>query len=91
MATRAGTSRSAISAIEHGRRDPSLEHLRQILAAAGFDLLTQLAPHDDHDDVLNALGADMDSAARRAHNAALREFYDEARQAMADSRPLLPQ
>ncbi|MDP8960387.1 MAG: helix-turn-helix transcriptional regulator [Actinomycetota bacterium] len=91
LAKRAGTSRSAISTIEHGRRDPSLERLQQILAAAGFDLLTQLAPHDDHDDVLKALGADMDPDVRRAHNAALREFYDEARQAMAQSRSLLPQ
>ncbi len=91
LAKRAGTSRSAISAIEHGRRDPSLERLQQILAAAGLDLLTQLAPHDDHDDVLKALGAEMDLEVRRAHNTALREFYDEARQAMAQSRPLLPQ
>ncbi len=74
LAKRSGTSRSAISAIEHGRRDPSLERLRQILVAAGFDLLTQLAPHDDHDDVLKALGADMDPEVRRAHNTALREF-----------------
>ncbi|MHB1486647.1 MAG: helix-turn-helix transcriptional regulator [Acidimicrobiales bacterium] len=90
LAKGAGTSRSSISAIEHGKRDPGLEGLRRILAAAGFDLLTQLVPHDDHDDVLKALGARMDPQARRTRNAAMREFYEEARQAMAHSRPLLP-
>ena len=91
LAERAGTSRSAISAIEHGKRDPGLEGLQKILLAAGFDLLTRLAPHDDHDDVLKALGARMDPETRRARNAVMREFYEEAREAMADSRPLLPQ
>jgi transcriptional regulator with XRE-family HTH domain len=91
LAERAGTSRSAISAIEHGRRDPGLEGLQKILAAAGFDLLTRLTPHDDHDDVLKALGARLDPETRRARNAAMREFYDEAREAMAHSRPLIPQ
>ncbi len=91
LAKRAGTSRSAISDIEHGKRDPGLERLQHILAAAGFDLLTRLAPHDDHDEVLKALGARMDPEVRQAHNAAMGEFYDEARQAMAHSRPLLPQ
>jgi transcriptional regulator with XRE-family HTH domain len=87
LAARAGTSRSAISAIEHGKRDPSLEHLQRILLAAGFDLLTRLAPHDDHDDVLKVIGARMDPKVRRARNATMREFYDEAREAMASSRP----
>jgi len=87
LAERAGTSRSAISAIEHGKRDPGLERLQTILAAAGFDLLTRLTPHDDHDDTLKALGAGTD---RQERAAAMADFYDEARAAMADSRPLLP-
>ena len=90
LAKRAGTSRSSISAIEHGKRDPGLEHLLKILAAAGFDLLTRIVPHDDHDDVLKSLGARLDPEARRARHAAMREFYDEAREAMAHSRPLMP-
>lgn len=90
LAERAGTSRSAISAIEHGKRDPGLEHLQAILAAAGFDLLTRLGDHDDHDDVLKALGAGTDAEERRARATAMRDFYAEARVAMADSRPLLP-
>ena len=74
LAERAGTSRSAISAIEHGKRDPGLEGLQKILVAAGFDLLTHLAPHDDHDDVLKALDTRLDPETRRKRKAAMREF-----------------
>jgi transcriptional regulator with XRE-family HTH domain len=91
LARRAATSRSAISAIEHGRRDPGLSGLQKILAAAGFDLLTALAVHDDHDEVLKALGAATDPDTRRARNAAAATFYDQAREAMKHSRPLLEQ
>jgi len=90
LAERAGTSRSAISAIEHGKRDPGLARLQTILAAAGFDLLTRLTPHDNHDDILAELGAGTDPDERHKRSAAMRAFYDEARNAMADSRPLLP-
>jgi transcriptional regulator with XRE-family HTH domain len=90
LARLAGTSRSSISAIEHGKRDPGLEHLLKILAAAGFDLLTRIVPHDDHDDVLKVQGARLDPEASRARNDAMREFADEVREAMADSRPLIP-
>ena len=90
LAERAGTSRSAISAIEHGKRDPGLEGLQKILVAAGFDLLTHLAPHDDHDDVLKALDTRLDPETRRKRKAAMREFGSELRQAMSSSRPLTP-
>ena len=90
LAERAGTSRSAISAIEHGKRDPGLEGLQKILVAAGFDLLTHLAPHDDHDDVLKALDTRLDPETRRKRKAAMREFGGELREAMSHSRPLTP-
>jgi transcriptional regulator with XRE-family HTH domain len=90
LAKRAGTSRSSISAIEHGKRDPGLEGLQNILRAAGFDLLTRLVPHDDHDDVLKALGARLSPEVRLARNAAMRDFADELREAMPHSRPLVP-
>ena len=89
LARRAGTSRSAISAIEHGKRDPGLSSLQRILRAAGFDLLTELTAHDNHDDVLKALGAATDPDTRRDRNAASSAFYDEAREAMKHSRPLV--
>ena len=90
LAERAGTSRSAISAIEHGKRDPGLEGLQKILVAAGFDLLTHLAFHDDHDDVLKALDTRLDPETRRKRKAAMREFGNELREAMSHSRPLTP-
>ena len=90
LAERAGTSRSAISAIEHGKRDPGLEGLQKILVAAGFDLLTHLAPHDDHDDVLKALDTRLDPESRQKRKAAMREFGSELREAMSHSRPLTP-
>lgn len=91
LAERAGTSRSAISAIEHGKRDPGLVGLQKILVAAGFDLLTHLAPHDDHDGVLKALDTRLDPETRRKRKAAMREFGNELREAMSHSRPLTPQ
>lgn len=90
LARRAGTSRTALSAIEHGKRDPGLERLQKILRAAGFDLLTSLADHDDHDDVLKELGAQMSPPDRTRFNQAMRDFYEEAREAMKHSTLLLP-
>jgi transcriptional regulator with XRE-family HTH domain len=90
LAERAGTSRSAISAIEHGKRDPGLEGLQRILLAAGFHLLAHLAPHDDHDDVLKSLDARLDPETRRKRKAAMREFGNELREAMSHRRPLTP-
>lgn len=89
LAERVGTSRSAISAIEHGKRDPGLEHLQAILRAAGFDLLTRLVDHDSHDDVLGSLAGQLSPDQRTARNEALGRFGKELRAAMADSRPLL--
>lgn len=91
LAKRAGTSRTALSAIEHGKRDPGLERLQGILRAAGLDLLTRLAPHEDHDDVLEEMGGRMTPTERDRRNQVMRSFYDEAREAMAHSRPLIPQ
>jgi transcriptional regulator with XRE-family HTH domain len=89
LAHRAGTSRTALSAIEHGKRDPGLERLQEILLAAGFDLLTSLAEHDDHDDVLKEQGDQLSPEAREERSAAMQAFYDEARAAMKDSAPHL--
>ena len=52
LAERAGKSQSEIARIERGRQDPSLTTLQRLARAAGFDLRIQLAPHDDHDEVL---------------------------------------
>src|SRR4051794_24544531 len=44
LAKRAGTSQPVISAYEHGRRDPSTQPLRRLLAAAGKALAPGAAP-----------------------------------------------
>jgi transcriptional regulator with XRE-family HTH domain len=78
LARRSGVPRSVISAVEHGRRQPSLPTLMRILLGAGLDLRTRLAPHDDQDEVLEALRQQMSPrerlAADRAHEANVAAF-----------------
>ena len=52
LAERAGVPASMVSAYERDRRQPTLATLMKLLRAAGFELRMQLAPYDDHDDVL---------------------------------------
>src|SRR5262245_5330279 len=49
LASRAGTTQSAIARIESGAVSPSLEHLTELVQAAGFDIEIRLVPYDDHD------------------------------------------
>jgi len=48
LALRAGTSQPVVSAYEHGRRDPTYETLRKMVAAAGEQLVIDARPpgHD---------------------------------------------
>ncbi len=55
LAERAGVAATMISAYERDRRQPTLKTLLRLLRAAGFDLIFHLAPHDPHDDGLEAL------------------------------------
>ncbi len=52
LAAKAGTSPAAVASYETGRREPTVPTLLRILRAAGFDLRMHLAPHDNHDEVL---------------------------------------
>lgn len=49
LASRAGTTQSAIARLERGESAPSLEHLTQLVRACGFDLMVRLVPYDSHD------------------------------------------
>jgi transcriptional regulator with XRE-family HTH domain len=49
LASRAGTTQSAVARIEAGRTSPTLEHLTRLVRACGFDLYVRLAALDDHD------------------------------------------
>ena len=55
LAERASVPATMVSAYERDLRQPTLETLRKLLRAAGFDLRMQLEPYDPHDDVLEAL------------------------------------
>ncbi|MGH7477798.1 MAG: helix-turn-helix domain-containing protein [Longimicrobiales bacterium] len=44
LARRAGTSQSVLARVEGGRTTPSTETLKRLLAAAGFELATELVP-----------------------------------------------
>jgi len=55
LADRLGVTQPVVAAYESGRRQPTVPTLMRIVAAAGFDLRLSLAPHDDHDEVLESL------------------------------------
>lgn len=72
-----------ISAYERGKRQPTLETLLRLLRAAGFDLRMQLAPHEEHDDVL----AKLDTGRTRGERARRDRQIEAWRQAVpAESR-----
>lgn len=54
LAERAGTSQSAIAAIESGRRDPSVGTLDRLLSACGLSARVRLL-EDDHAEMVAAL------------------------------------
>jgi transcriptional regulator with XRE-family HTH domain len=49
LARRAGTSQAAISRIERGLEQPTVERLEQILAGLGWKLRLELEPLAEHD------------------------------------------
>ena len=58
LARRAGTSQAAISRIESGREEPTLERLEQILAGMGWRPVIELEPIADHREEPRRLYAD---------------------------------
>ena len=51
LADRAGTTQSAIARLESGRSTPSLETVERLLRLCGFQLIVELAPFDESDQV----------------------------------------
>jgi transcriptional regulator with XRE-family HTH domain len=60
LARRAGTSQAAISRIESGREEPTLERLEQILAGLGWRPVIELEPIAWHREEPRRLYADRD-------------------------------
>jgi transcriptional regulator with XRE-family HTH domain len=90
LADRAGTSATAISAIEAGRRQPSLDTLLRLVRAAGLDLRVSISEPDDHDDVLRAERSGLGSRRRRARDAAFNDLLDSLANGLVDAPPLVP-
>lgn len=65
LAERASVPSTMISAYERDKRQPTLETLRKLLHAAGFDLSMRLEPFDRHDEVLEALERQRSGNERR--------------------------
>lgn len=86
LAERAGVTQQTISAYETGRMDPTLETLRRLVAAAGFDLRMHLEPLDDHDSSLDAALATLPAETRAALERASRERVEAARLARIQGR-----
>jgi transcriptional regulator with XRE-family HTH domain len=68
LAERASVPTTMVSAYERDRRQPTLETLRKLLRAAGFDLKLQLEPYDPHDDELEALERNRSADERAARD-----------------------
>jgi len=86
VASRAGTTQSAIARLESGRSAPSLERITGLARACGFDLEVRLVPLDDSDRSVAQGNLRLGIDARvRQHAAALR-FARAGRRALADAR-----
>jgi len=85
LASRVGTTQSAIARLERGRTEPTAERIGQLVGACGLELQVHLAPLDDSDWSVarSNLALDVDSRVRQ-HQGALR-FARAGRAAMQAS------
>ena len=67
LAEAAGTSQSVVGRIEAGIVSPSVDTLEHLLAAAGFELRTQLVPKRTKDPVVEMYKRDVDRTLLRAN------------------------
>jgi transcriptional regulator with XRE-family HTH domain len=85
LAARLGITQPVVAAYESGRRQPTVQTLMRMLAAAGFDLRLSLAPHEDHDEVLDALERQRSSEEQERWRAYQRNIVDSARRHLEES------
>ena len=72
LARRVGTTQSAIARLERGRTEPSVERVRELVRACGFELRTHLVPEDESDWSVAYANLALDVDARvRQHRRAL--------------------
>jgi transcriptional regulator with XRE-family HTH domain len=82
LAARAGTTQSAIARVESGAVSPSLEHLTQLVQAAGFDIDVRLVPYDDHDLSMGLRNRTLTPEQRLDSMLAFQRFASAGREAM---------
>lgn len=74
LAHRAGTSQSAVARIESGAVSPSVETVRRLVGACGFELQLSLVPASAADPVVAAYKRDVDRTLLREN---LRKTVEE--------------
>ena len=86
LASRAGTTQSAIARVERGATEPSYARVDSLVRACGFELIPKIARPDDSDWSVASANLRLTPAARvRQHQAALR-FARAGRDALAHVR-----
>ncbi len=65
LASRVGTSQSAIAALEHGDTNPTIDTLRRCAAAVGVELYVTLQPFSAPDAIVQVYKRDVDRGAIR--------------------------
>jgi transcriptional regulator with XRE-family HTH domain len=86
LASRAGTTQSAIARIERGVTEPSYARVDFLVRASGFELIPRIAPPDESDWSVASANLRLSPEARvRQHGSAVR-FVREGREALARVR-----
>lgn len=65
LANRAGTAQSVVARVERGQTSPTLETLRRLLVASGFNLRMELVPQPATDALVEAFKRDIDRSLLR--------------------------
>lgn len=74
LASRAGTSQSALARLESDQANPTVATLERVVAAAGFQLCCELVPMERPDPIVQAYKEDVDRTLIREN---LRRTIDE--------------
>ncbi len=86
LATRAGTSQSAIARWESGAVQPSLERLRELIRACGLELTYGLANYDDSYDYFIDQRLRLDPEGRVRQALAEEQVFEQIRRAAGAAR-----
>lgn len=86
LALRAATSQPAIARLEQGRTSPTLDTLRRLARAAGFELRLDLVPPASGDPVVDAYKRDIDRTLLREN---LKRTPDQRIRALAKQQDFM--